>query len=181
MAEDSVRGLKAYFQMSNYAIIYTEGIFDDLYLLTEYDGETDIDVYTSELMLIYTGDSVVHRYYSQTTGQTIPGKPRFIHGRARSVTSTAARQLRSIIRPASSREISEYFPIFPKPAAQISICISGFSLSRRLLSARMLPSSVRSRGSARTGTEQLLRSSRSLSCLRATAQISSGLSFVLQI
>ena len=80
MAEDSVRGLKAYFQMSNYGIIYTEGTFDGLYLLTEYDGETDIDVYTSELMLIYTGDSVVHRYYSQTTGQTIPGKPRFIHG-----------------------------------------------------------------------------------------------------
>ena len=80
MAEDSVRGLKAYFQMSNYGIIYTEGTFDGLYLLTEYNGETDIDVYTSELMLIYTGDSVVHRYYSQTTGQTIPGKPRFIHG-----------------------------------------------------------------------------------------------------
>ena len=80
MAEDSVRGLKAYFQMSNYGIIYTEGTFDGLYLLTEYDGETDIDVYTSSLMLIYMGDSVVHRYYSQTTGQTIPGKPRFIHG-----------------------------------------------------------------------------------------------------
>ena len=49
-------------------------------MLSEYNGETDIDVYTSDLMLIFGGDSIIPRYYSQVTGQTIPGQPRFIRG-----------------------------------------------------------------------------------------------------
>ena len=77
LAEDSVRGMKAYFQFGSYGTINTEGVFNGLYMLAEYDGETDIDCYSSDLMLI-ASDSVVPRYYSQATGQTIPGKPRFI-------------------------------------------------------------------------------------------------------
>lgn len=80
MAEDTVRGMKAYFQFGNYGTIYTEGTLNGLYMLSEYNGETDIDVYTSDLMLIFGGDSIIPRYYSQVTGQTIPGQPRFIRG-----------------------------------------------------------------------------------------------------
>lgn len=80
MVEDTVRGLKAYFQFGNYGTVKTEGTFDGLYMLSEYDGQTDIDVYTSSLMLIFGGDSVAPRYYSKVTGHTIPGHPRFIHG-----------------------------------------------------------------------------------------------------
>ena len=80
LAEDSVRGMKAYFQFGSYGTINSEGLLTGLYMLSEYDGETDIDIYTSALMLIYGGDANYPRYYSQTIGQTLPGKPRFIRG-----------------------------------------------------------------------------------------------------
>lgn len=81
MAEDSVRNMRAYFMFASAGTVYTEGAaLEGLYMLSEYNGETDIDVYTSSLMLIYGGDSVAPRYYSQITGQTIPGSPRFIRG-----------------------------------------------------------------------------------------------------
>lgn len=77
VVEDTVRGLKAYY--SNYGTVKTEGTLNGLYMLSEYDGETDIDVFTSSLMMIFGGDSIIPRYYSKTTGHTIPGRPRFIH------------------------------------------------------------------------------------------------------
>lgn len=78
MAEDSVRNMKAYFLFASTGTVNTEGVFEGLYMLSEYNGETDIDVFTSELMCIFGGDSIAPRYYSRITGQTIPGKPRFI-------------------------------------------------------------------------------------------------------
>ena len=80
MAEDSVKGMKAFFTFGSYGTVNASGTQGGLYMLSEYNGETDIDVYTSELMLIFGGDNQYPRYYSQSTGQTIPGKPRFIYG-----------------------------------------------------------------------------------------------------
>lgn len=79
LVEDTIKGLKAYFNF-NYGSINTAGTLGGLYMLAEYNGETDIDVYTSNLMLIFGGDAQYPRYYSETTGRTIPGKPRFIRG-----------------------------------------------------------------------------------------------------
>ena len=50
LVEDSVRGMKAYFQFGNYGTINSEGLLTGLYMLSEYDGETDIDIYTSALI-----------------------------------------------------------------------------------------------------------------------------------
>ena len=81
MAEDSINGQRAYYQAQEvYTTVEASGIQSGLYLLSEYNGETDIDVYTSDLMLIVGKDSQKFRYYSETTGRTIPGKPRFIKG-----------------------------------------------------------------------------------------------------
>ena len=81
MVEDTISGQKAYFSpVEQYTVVASAGTQGGLYLLTERDGQTDIEVYTSALMLIYGGDNQYTRYYSQTAGQPLPGKPRFIRG-----------------------------------------------------------------------------------------------------
>ena len=59
--------------------ITSAGTKSGLYLLSEYNGNTDIDVYTSALMLIFGGDSFTPKLFSTLNGgEMIPGKPRLI-------------------------------------------------------------------------------------------------------
>lgn len=84
IAEDTVSGLSnSYTAIPSYqgVTVNQPGITNGLYLLTEtQDGNTDIEIYTSALMLIYGGDAAITGYYSGLTGTTLPGKPRFIRG-----------------------------------------------------------------------------------------------------
>lgn len=82
MAEDTVSGAKGYFQATgNYVSVNQAGILDGIYLLTETeDGNTDIEVYSSALQLVTGGTGSHFRYYRETTGRILPGKPRFIRG-----------------------------------------------------------------------------------------------------
>lgn len=81
MAEDSITGQRAYYQaQEQYASVTQTGTKNGLYMLSEYDGQTDIDVYVSSLMLIFGADANTPKYYSQKTGSAIPGKPLFIKG-----------------------------------------------------------------------------------------------------
>jgi hypothetical protein len=57
-----------------------QGVRRGLFILSEYDGQTDIDLYGSRLGLTALGgDHFTPRYYSSLyDGRMIPGKPRFI-------------------------------------------------------------------------------------------------------
>jgi hypothetical protein len=77
VAEDSVRGLRSSYKQT-YGTINKPGAKAGLYILSEYDGQSDIDFYTSGLSLIHGGDSFTPHYYSGLQGKMIPGKPRFI-------------------------------------------------------------------------------------------------------
>ena len=80
-ATDPVNGLKAYWSLGSYIVVKSAGELGGLYLLTERDGQTDIEVFTSDLMLIYGGLESFQRYYSSNHGgQYLEGKPRFIRG-----------------------------------------------------------------------------------------------------
>lgn len=79
MAEDSITGMKEYYRPTiSYITLEQEGNQGGLYLLTERDGKTDIEIYTSSLMLIYGGDSCYYKYYSNLAGKCLEGKPRWI-------------------------------------------------------------------------------------------------------
>lgn len=79
IVEDPVRGLSASMQMGSYFTINKPGSRSGVFVLSEYDGQTDIDFYTSALCLIYGGDSFIPHYYSEELGHgMIPGKPEFI-------------------------------------------------------------------------------------------------------
>lgn|GEM_PF-189676 len=98
VAEDTVTNLSASLAMvASYQgiSINKQGQRSGLYLLTEtQDGNTDLEIYTSKLMLIYGGDTAIYHYYSGLKGQPMPGKPRFIRGASdgsvKSWTSKAA-------------------------------------------------------------------------------------------
>lgn len=83
IAEDKTNGLcNSYACSTSYQgfTVPAAGVKGGMYLLTETaDGNTDIEIYTSALMLIYGGDSQTLKYYSTLTGNTLPGKPRWIH------------------------------------------------------------------------------------------------------
>ena len=84
VAEDTITSLSASYAASpsfSGFTVASEGVQGGLYLLTETDeGNTDIEIFTSGLMLIYGGQAEYKKYYSSLTGQTLPGKPRFIRG-----------------------------------------------------------------------------------------------------
>lgn len=81
MAEDSVTGMKGYFQVQeNYTTVAQEGSQSGLYLLTEREGQTDIEVFTSDLMLIYGSLNCYYKYYSDMAGKYLEGKPLWIRG-----------------------------------------------------------------------------------------------------
>lgn len=81
MAEDSVTGMRGFYQAQEvYTSVNQKGTQGGLYLLTERDGQTDIEIFTSSLMLIYGGDNCYYDYYRKTTGKYLEGKPRWIRG-----------------------------------------------------------------------------------------------------
>lgn len=80
IVEDTVRGLKANMKMQEqYFTVASQSARSGVYILCDYDGQTDIDYYSSALCLIYGGDEVIHHFYSQELGKgMLPSKPRFI-------------------------------------------------------------------------------------------------------
>ena len=64
MAEDTITGMKGFYQAGNYTTVASGGTLSGLYLLTERDGQTDLEVFTSGLMLIYGEQSCHYKYYS---------------------------------------------------------------------------------------------------------------------
>ena len=79
-AEDPTNGLMGYYSLGSYLTVESSGTKSGLYLLTEREGQTDIEVFTSDLMLIYGGLECTYKYYSTTQGHYLDGKPRFIKG-----------------------------------------------------------------------------------------------------
>ncbi len=80
-AEDVETGLKAYFQPMSYVVIESAGEQSGLCLLSEIDGQTDLEFYCSPLQLIYSGELEQYpKYFSSVHGTSLPGKPRFIAG-----------------------------------------------------------------------------------------------------
>ncbi|WP_294081329.1 PKD-like family lipoprotein [Proteiniphilum sp. UBA5384] len=78
LVTDTVRGLSAQMLFS-YFRVNKPGAREGVYILSEYDRQSDIDFYTSQLCLIYGDDSMIPNYYSETTrGEMLPGKPLFI-------------------------------------------------------------------------------------------------------
>lgn len=81
IVQDTVRGLSASMNMGGYFTINKPGSRSGVFVLSEYDGQTDIDFYSSLLCLIYEDDVMVPHYYSQELGHgMLPGKPKFIYG-----------------------------------------------------------------------------------------------------
>ena len=79
IVQDTVRGLSASLGMGGYFTINKPGSRSGVFVLSEYDGQTDIDFYSSLLCLIYEDDVMVPHYYSQELGHgMLPGKPKFI-------------------------------------------------------------------------------------------------------
>lgn len=81
LAEDTVSGMRSYYNaQQQYTVVNGSGTQTGLYLLSEFNGDTDIEVMTSSLMLICGGDAQYPHYYSELAGQMLPGKPQFIRG-----------------------------------------------------------------------------------------------------
>ena len=79
-ALDPVTDMKAYWTTGGYITVQSAGTKGGLYLLTEREGQTDIEVFTSDLMLIYGGLECTYKYYSSAMGHYLEGKPLFIKG-----------------------------------------------------------------------------------------------------
>ena len=79
-AEDPTNGIMGYYNLGSYLTVQSSGSQSGLYLLTEREGQTDIEVFTSDLMLIYGGLECFYKYYSTLQGHYLEGKPRFIRG-----------------------------------------------------------------------------------------------------
>ncbi|MCF0172396.1 MAG: hypothetical protein HUJ91_01460, partial [Bacteroidales bacterium] len=82
MAEDPVNGLRAYYNpIGSYLSMAQAGKQGGVYMLTDNgDGTSNMEVITSALQLITGTDHLYQKYYSSTTGQTIPGNPLWFHG-----------------------------------------------------------------------------------------------------
>lgn len=79
-AVDPTNGISGYWQTTNYCTVAQTGSQSGLYLLTERDGQTDIEVFTSDLMLIAGPLNCYYNYYSTKAGHYLEGKPLFIKG-----------------------------------------------------------------------------------------------------
>ncbi len=78
-AEDTVNHMKAYWSLNNYTVVSTPGNVSGLFLLTEREGQTDIEVFTDPLMMIYGPLDCKYKAYSSAIGHYLEGKPRFIY------------------------------------------------------------------------------------------------------
>lgn len=80
LVEDQERGLSASMKMGTYFTVNKSNKLKGVYILSEYDGQTDIEYYSSKLCLIYKGDNSIPNYYSKELGHgMLPGKPKFIY------------------------------------------------------------------------------------------------------
>ncbi|MDR0542574.1 MAG: hypothetical protein LBH19_10265 [Dysgonamonadaceae bacterium] len=78
VATDPVNKLRSFFTFAGIAIP-EKGVKSGLYILSEYDGQTDIDLFGSARALIIGGNHFEPHYYSENHGgDMIPGKPLFI-------------------------------------------------------------------------------------------------------
>ena len=90
-AKDPETGMTGYLNpFDGYMTVESAGTKGGLYLLTEREGQTDIEVFTSDLMLIYGGLDCTYKYYSGIHGKYLEGKPRFIKGTHSGKTSKNA-------------------------------------------------------------------------------------------
>lgn len=90
-AKDPVNGMVEYLQpFGSYMTVQSSGTQGGLYMLTEREGQTDIEIFTDPLMLIYGGQQCFYKYYSSSHGQYLEGKPRFIKGTHSGKTSKDA-------------------------------------------------------------------------------------------
>lgn len=79
-ATDTVNNMKAYWSVGRYTIVSEPDNVSGLFLLTEREGQTDIEVFTESTMLIYGSKSCKYKVYSTAYGKYLEGKPRFIRG-----------------------------------------------------------------------------------------------------
>lgn len=78
VATDPVNNLRSFFEFTT-VNIPEKGVKSGLYVLSEYDGQTDIDLFGSARALIIGGNHFTPHYYSTSHGgELIPGKPLFI-------------------------------------------------------------------------------------------------------
>lgn len=75
VATDPQNKLRSFYQF--YFSIPNPGVRSGLYILSEFDGDTDVELYGSARGLILGGDHLSLKHYSNMHG-LIPGKPRFI-------------------------------------------------------------------------------------------------------
>lgn len=74
---DPETGLRSFQWM--YLNIPSKGTRSGLYILSEFDGKTDVELYGSARALIIGGDHLTKKYYSSLNGgEMIPGAPKFI-------------------------------------------------------------------------------------------------------
>jgi len=77
VAVDRETGMRSFFWF--YLGIPSKGTKSGLYVLSEYNGQTDIDLFGTARALIIGGNHFTPKYYSSLHGgEMIPGKPRFI-------------------------------------------------------------------------------------------------------
>ncbi len=77
VASDPENGLRSFQWL--YMNIPSKGTKAGMYILSEFDGNTDIELYGSSRALIIGGDHLTYKYYSSLHGgELISGKPRFI-------------------------------------------------------------------------------------------------------
>lgn len=91
-ATDTVNNMKGYWSLGQYLTVAAPGQLRGLYMLTERDGQSDIEVFTEPLMCVVTDNAATcyYKYYSSTTGRVLEGKPRFIRGNHTGQTSKNA-------------------------------------------------------------------------------------------
>ena len=89
-AKDTVNGMMAYYFASPYTVVSQPGNVSGLFLLTEREGQSDLEVFTDPLMMIYGPLSCKYQAYSSAVGHYMEGKPRFIYATHTGKTSKNA-------------------------------------------------------------------------------------------
>lgn len=87
MAHDTQTGDKAYYQFTGNIWFDAVGAISGIYVLSEYDGNTDIDIYKTDRYLLTTTNTGVlptieKQKFSQVHGAPINGKPLYINTRS---------------------------------------------------------------------------------------------------
>ncbi|MCF0165353.1 MAG: hypothetical protein HUJ92_08715 [Bacteroidales bacterium] len=82
MAEDPQNGLRAYYDpIGSYLSMAQSGKQSGVYMLIDNgDGSADFEIITSSVQLITGPEKLYSKFYSSTTGKTIPGTPLWVRG-----------------------------------------------------------------------------------------------------